>query len=356
VTQPSNLVLSVKSNGDPLSAGSCAYIDPTPQMPQISAQVRDGSGNTVSGTITWQIFILFNFKSRTAIPGGGGYYRIPIQLIAKSDTGDPQQLSADQTWNASFSAIRGGTAELKWTYNGVAQPIFRFRICGQNPSFSALDSALGAGAVNQYWFLRNIAIHETNESQFCQQTRSQAAYCAKPEKWGDPVFGIPAGYGSTQLDPVDTIDQLWDWRANASGAVARTDAGGAYAFWRSQVQQWRAANVVLTNRALPKIPSPQDQQETATCNFTAALDASDNTSQANLNGRPNTYWFGDAIAMKGFARGARYLRFKLGRWSFDKVTTIPINGASQNHNYVYEFCTCSVASSPPSSTCAHQTP
>lgn len=36
---------------------------------------------------------------------------------------------------------------------------------------------------------------------------------------GNPLFGKPAGYGISQIDPVNNTNQLWDWVANLDGAI-----------------------------------------------------------------------------------------------------------------------------------------
>lgn len=37
---------------------------------------------------------------------------------------------------------------------------------------------------------------------------------------GNPLFGKPAGYGISQIDPVNNTNQLWNWVENLKGGVA----------------------------------------------------------------------------------------------------------------------------------------
>jgi hypothetical protein len=85
-------------------------------------------------------------------------------------------------------------------------------------SFTTLESALSRVP---YWMAKNIAIHETNESQFCEPGRAQAAYCSNSANVFLPIWGRPGGYGAMQYDPdpgPPSIDEVWNWRTNITSA------------------------------------------------------------------------------------------------------------------------------------------
>jgi hypothetical protein len=83
---------------------------------------------------------------------------------------------------------------------------------------------------------------------------------------------------------------------------------------------------------LPTAPPPADQQESAACTFTLALDSNGNATQTT--GRSNTYWFGDAILIKQY-NGAdhNYISWNSTTWGFNKANT-------KSTNYVGDVCTC----------------
>lgn len=377
VTQLSNLKLSVnwapvgQTSFTAVSPGQCSAagtpkIDAVPQMPQINAKLTDASGNPVTGLVSWQIIVKSRYKDRV-----GG---ITIPSLAVMSTPSPQPLQgADQTWSAIFPSVLGGTGAVQWQYWSPGQPPpasatawgkFSFSICGTNPDFSAVDAALGQTSPKGfgYWFARNIAIHETNESQFCEPLRLQSGGCSNSTTFGLPTFGFPAGYGLGQLDPVDSTDQLWNWRSNAAGTIKRLDGRQGYGQWISAVTQWNARNLQLKQVGQPTTPAPPDVVETSSCTFTLPLDQYGAGLTTSATGQPNTYWFGDALVMKQTGGGPRYVALDpvTNMWSFNKVSTIQWNTNSgtivEYHNFAYEFCTCTTAGVPPASGCQHQTP
>ncbi len=179
----------------------------------------------------------------------------------------------------------------------------------------------------------------------------------------------------TQLDPVDNanpVDEIWNWRSNITGGLARLDERSGYSDWIKKVQTWQTDNATRARRGQPLIPVAPDQVEGDTgtpcvpgapgpCTFTVALDP--NGAATQNTGRPFVYWFGDAIIMKQTGGGPQYIQYTSGAgWSFNKISDIPVgkdaNGKVilQPHNFVYEFSTCSASLIPPSSACQHQTP
>ena len=266
--------------------------------------------------------------------------------------------------SASFDSLLGGDSRIEWTYtpqNGQALPkgVFYFKICGTNPEFADIDSVL---ATSPYWFQRNIAIHETNESQFCEGTRTRGStgYCRGDQvKDGLPILGAPAGYGMTQLDPTPSVDAMWNWRTNIVAGQDRIGQNPGYTFWTDQVDQWvrfNAGRKASNQTQIPMAVDPPtndlstyfnspvlyDQLKSSFCTFTMSL----SSGQTSINtGQPNPAWFGDAILMKrqgganpdylswvnGGKYGVKYVNNP--RWLFAKDNSV-------SKNIVYEFCTC----------------
>jgi hypothetical protein len=344
--QLSALSLVVKVGSTQLNAGQCAFIDPTPRMPQITAQLYQNGQPVSSGTATWKISITYQYWTRDAL-GNGAYgpaYRVPD---TSGGTGDFQSLPANQIWTPTFVLIRGGNAVLQWAYNGAAGSDFTFQICGQNPSATAASIALQAGRPitsqndgRPYWFAPRIVNHESGMTQF--------------DGSGQPMFGQPAGYGMTQLDPVPSVDDIWDWTANVRDGLARMDSAAeiGYGFWRRQVAQWRA------NWASVTPPTETFQAGTVSCIFSAPFSGT-TALQDVPNNTGNMFWFGDTEAMKLYAGAAtgEYIYFDNTRtgnnpnptftWQWHRSSAT----GSENHNFPYEFCTCQNADA----TCQHHT-
>ena len=229
-----------------------------------------------------------------------------------------------------------------------------------------------------YWFAPNISIHETGESQFCEQGRMQQVYCSNSKNFGKPVLGYPAGYGMMQLDPA-SVDQIWNWQTNVSGGQGKLDAFAgnsndsgnlndihAYQVWYNQVRNWRQYNADPKN-ANRLAPPPMDDSEGvpgSTCTFVGNIDLATNQTAPTSN-QSSTHWFGDAILMRQYAAGFRppYITFvvdpktNMGSWSINAKTKLVFrdkSGGITKTLYplpVWEFCTCSSAS-----TCQNSSP
>jgi hypothetical protein len=226
--------------------------------------------------------------------------------------------------------------------------------------------------------MKNIAIHETNVSQFCDPENpsrtSGSSWCAGGARPGEPIYGVPGGYGIFQLDPPVALSQIWDWRSNVDYAKTLLDAKAgppvdnaqnqgdprAYPFWIRQVRQWRTEN--------PSAGFFQDAVETASCRFTLSpspipTPAAPQWTTPNT-GQSGVYWFGDAILMKQYggaaSDGANYVSWvnrdllpgQQPYWSSRRGSEIVVQGQIQTHNWTYEFCTCAVQGA----ACQHSTP
>jgi hypothetical protein len=428
------LTLSVTSNGTqivPLNGGgpgggsqsSCANIGTAPNMPQLSATIQqNGGGPPANGTATWQLVTTFTRTTKvpgTPIPGAtpncgnswvcgtstdtnsvGSSYLLSTTAASPPVVGPflpptlapAQSQAANLTWTPSWPTgtpppIFGGNASINWTYNGTAQAPFNFYICGANPAFDPIQTYITNNIPN-YWFAWNIALHETNASQFCDGAANRQVtpnYCSQTSNWDWPVFGPPAGYGIMQVDPVTTQDPLWNWQTavTAGGSVISAHAASAYPLWSNQVAAWVADNANQTGHNLPTLPAPSQQEGGGACNFQLAQDST-GAATPNVGGPPN-YWFGDAILMKQYnglydpvwardASGSPILDPNTGRHMYvgdinrprpidNYITWHPSNlvtgqfgywqlrkATSSSANYIDELCSC-VVTGPTSSAC-----
>lgn len=339
VSNTSTLSLLVSSNGQQKNPGDCVWIDEDANMPDLKMRVVSNDGQPVTGTATWQVAVSFRQRLQN------GASRVLSVNTPSSGPTSPQAAGTD--WTAPFSSVFGGDGTILWTYNGAAQQPFTFCLRGRNPSSGAAIARLQS---SPYWFAKNISIHETNVSNFCESGRTDGApYCHNGANPGLPVFGDPAGYGLAQLDtPTPNMSEIWNWKLNADGisALLRLKSGvtvfngntkdkSAYQFWLRQLLQAKAYNDSRPVNA--RVPLPADVQESI-CTFRA--------SEVPIVGIPNTYWFGDAILMKQYAGAAKnYLSWVNDQqggvpyWEFNKPT-YSANGTVIDANIVREFCTC----------------
>ena len=352
VTGQSNLTLRVTSNGNAVNSSQCLLIDTTPQMPQLTATVVSQDGSLITGNATWQVNITFAQKMR---PDG----HEEVQTTSYP-SGPLQSVPANQPWNVPFgSLLAGGEAAIQWTYNGGAQTSFPFCIRGQNPDFGTATAALDAVP---YWFAKNIAIHETNMSQFCEAGRAQVAYCANSSNYTLPIWGTPGGYGMMQVDPPPSQNAIWNWRAaiaagqdriqTLAGPAQDGEGGQAYQFWLRQARQFEQYNATQPANAQVQAPVDPGPYISPACTFVY--------SKTAYTGQANAHWFGDAILIKQYGgtgdiggNTANYLSWVNNNpnvavpvWQFHKSNKI-------SKDVAYEVCTCTT---PGSSSCQHLGP
>lgn len=340
--QPLVITPQVTSGASTINQGQCIYINAAPTMPALAARLVASNGQQLTGTVTWQLRILFDQQTATSTIHHTGYFP-PFS---------PIQLPGSQTWDISShfgapgSLIRGGQAFIDWSYNNGPQQQFPFCIRGMNPAEATVLSEL-----QQYlapWFLKNIFYHETRMAQFCEAGVMDVEYClASNNNWGMPVFGPPGGYGLGQLDPPPGLDAIWNWKSNVAASISLLESkqgppqlttnndNRAYPFWMRQIRDW---NVYNANSPGPTAPIPQDDLNPNSpgiqpqCRFTFA--------EAPITGVPGTYWFGDAIWMKQYAGAPQnYISWdnltdpNNPRWVINRANPV-------ENNVVGEFCTC----------------
>jgi hypothetical protein len=259
----------------------------------------------------------------------------------------PAQIQANESWTVPFptdpTRFFGGNASLNWTYDGKAQPPFKFRICGTNPVFPTIINYISSTV--PYWFGQKIALHETNMSQFCEHGRQDVPdYCNQSANWSFPVYGPPAGYGVMQQDPTPGLNDLWNWHTGVDNGkkVADAKAAGTYPYWRTQVNQWNAYNANQAPSA--RVSPPLDQNAplkdgSGVITYTLPLDTPWNVNTRSSkglvtapNGANNTYWFGDAVLIKQYG-GLGYFLCPLC------VPGLPDPGRSHKSYFIYQYIT-----------------
>jgi IPT/TIG domain len=324
--------LIITSNGSQVYQNATVYIDPTPHMPTIRANLVQSNGQAPSGTASFQLVI----------------DSVTTELVT-----DHTDQAANQQWTAPVDFPYGFAATIHWTYNGSSRPDFQFKILGQNPDEATAFAAIDSGG---WWFARNIAVHETNLAQFCEPGVTDGSdYCTHTtaDKAGMPIFGPPNGYGIMQVDPPGSEGNLWDWRANVQAGLGRISSlagpesytngqdGRAFPFWIRQVQQWQDYNAAHQGNEVAAY-GPVSESDYCTFVFSA--------TRSLPPGSPNTYhWFGDAILMKQYAGApTNFISWDntdplaVPHWSVHEENTV-------NTNIVRDFCTCAARGT----TCQH---
>ena len=174
-----NLQVQVNVNGtnQPLTAGQCAYISavPNPQMPQITATIANQNNVPVSsGTATWTLNSTFLYTTKRTALGTGTVSHRTEQRAAElnADDGDLDRrfILAVNLWRQ-----RRNRLDLHCTGGGRGRQSVPFPdLWSELPtSTTSVVTALSVPSPmnQQYWFAPNIAIHETNLSQFWQLHR-----------------------------------------------------------------------------------------------------------------------------------------------------------------------------------------
>jgi len=266
------VTLSATWNGSPVSQGSTVWITPAPALSLVASLVPTAGGSLPSGlNITWA------FQSTYTGPDG----------IAYSSFWEAPQ-PANNSWNVNQAlgpgSAPGGSALLSASYQGNASTI-AFTILGQNPSPSAIQSALGTNP----WFIQGIAQQESADQQF-----SSAGY---------PYWTNNSGYGIMQLDPPRSVADMWVWTTNVQDGVNEVNSiqGNAVITWQNQVNAWNAYNVQHSSNPVPMQPNIS----TGNCTFSYTPSA-------------GQHLFSDAIWIKFYNTGPYsqypYLVFQNGQW------------------------------------------
>ncbi|HKE78913.1 MAG TPA: hypothetical protein VKB54_06380 [Solirubrobacteraceae bacterium] len=225
-----------------------AITEAAPSMPDILVEVR-GVGMTAAADAA------LGREVRLECTYAEGNRNDAVHLPGPTDADWLALEPGRTTWRPSFPDFCGGElrAFARADFGGV--PISgdtgpgSHVIYGRNPAKADIRAQADAGT--------NVEVVFHRESSFTQ-------FAASPTALG-PYIGVPApvlrspsnSFGAGQLDdPPPTVRELWQWRANVDGAVARLNDFRADALtYQRQVQQglsWDAATGRLE-------PAPPDE-------------------------------------------------------------------------------------------------
>jgi len=189
--------------------GSCnpnhaLFIDNTPAMPPLQVTIVMSDGSRPTGTATFSVSGSFPETNLNTHYPPNGTFLIPWGYWnGLPSVSQPTPQSANDTWTAGWSTpVGGGNASIQWDYNGAPQQPFNFCILGKNPDPSAVTAALSSS--NPYWFANDIAIHETEQSQFCDvdnPTRTSGSkYCQDGGSHNRADLMLDGRYGESLSD------------------------------------------------------------------------------------------------------------------------------------------------------------
>ncbi len=285
-TPPPPPTISVTLNGTAVAAKSTVYISPAPALPLSAVLVPGREGVNLTGNASWSMVITY------AAPGTENY---SCTLTATTAAASAWNIAG--TFDGDFC---GNQATISETYQNYTQT-FGFTILGENPSATAVKSALGTSP----WFIQQLANSESpGYLQFLGN--------------GQPVYGPGNGYGIMQLDYENAPWELWTWTSNVVVGLEQNTANNprASAHWSSSVSAWNS-----WNSAHPTAPvSMQSNLSEGPCTFSYTPAAGQHP-------------FSDAIWIKMYNSDAMYwyLTFSNGAWVVNTT-----NGSS--FDYVFRVC------------------
>jgi len=266
-------LLTLTSNGVVLSPDQCTSITNStpPAMPITIAALTAGSA---SGPVTWSLTVDYPAPAKqgsTRCAAAGANCPPYSRQFTPSST-----LTNSQPWSVDWgTSMVGGTATLDWSFAGQSGT-FPFCIDGLNgnPTPSAIVTQLSSNSSNP-WYYYQILEQESGLLQFTATSPYQ------------PVFGPPAGYGLSQIDPPKSELDLFSWVQNLTDGAAIARAAEAYGvtFWNGQVSQY---NQYLATLPTTVPPPPGDDEEVNCGTFVYGMPPSGQHS------------YSDAIAIKRY--------------------------------------------------------
>ena len=248
--------LSVTVGGAPVSPNSIVYISPVPQFPALVATLIPAAGQTLSSAVSWQFVATYNSP---VDPIKKTY----VTYTCTAPGSGPRVLAANVPWNIANEGpnlICGGNVIISYTYGAYSRQ-FSFNIWGQNPALGTVKALLNSYAWQNMpapWFLFQLVNHE---SQFHQ-------FNAGNVRTSQPNWGPPQGFGIMQLDPPDTVFQIFDWTQNVPEGERRLDqiyGPPSAPAWNQQLQLWAAWNEQYPQATYP--PPPPISQGTCTFQY-----------------------------------------------------------------------------------------
>ena len=163
------------------------------------------------------------------------------------------------TYERANDESEGGSATIRWTVNGNAEPDFHFNILGkQDPSTTKtkVDSFYGP-IIGQAWFWGNILDQESSGRQYYSSS-------------GLPLAtGTPDGIGISQIEgtvnaPTDL--DYWNYEANIEDGIAILNG--------TQNAAYSHYNGLVTTHGYPPFTSSNDGDSLADCQFSSTASGS----------------------------------------------------------------------------------
>lgn len=200
-----SLDVELLNSGNAVTSGSIVYVSVTPQMPPITARLKNSAG--MAGTVDWNATVVFDRPDRND----------STSFSATKAASDAWDLAA-----AFGSNFYGGTLTVSATYktaSGASKQICTSAVAhirGTNPTVGSLEAYVGTTP----WFALPICRHErgsdlqfniagTEGPNFLQSIKNT------PNRGNDTH-----GWGAMQLTYLfatgrrATTTELWNWQAN----------------------------------------------------------------------------------------------------------------------------------------------
>jgi hypothetical protein len=224
----SGIQLQVFDGSKQIKREEFVLITPTPSMPKI--KVKPVANDTASGkeVVELRLEVAYQRDGKETQSKGGGEIPNVRNDYNSYPAGSWKSVALNREWEVDFgSHFRGGTALLLSRYRGRVDT-FRFYIRGKNPNKADIKRYMEDQYANQYWFIKKITHTESSYLQFEKGEKYSAKKLAGDKNAsGEPLYGIPKGFGLKQLDnwgtkaspKFATEQHLWHWKANVEGGL-----------------------------------------------------------------------------------------------------------------------------------------
>ena len=307
----------------PVASGGIVCISSAPAFPPLTAQLTGPAGQTLTGQVDWRLTSHYPYSYNTTGKDANGNSITVVNnvdiICGAPEVGTDTFLDASVPWNigSGLAYLCGGNATLEYTY-AQTPGSFNFRILGQNPNYSTVESQLStypwfAANGGTPWFLYQLVNQESSYQQF-NNTGAKA---------GLPNYGAPQGFGLMQVDPPRSPATLYDWTHNAGDGLAILQGFYAVPYWQAQKASWQRYNALQSQS--PTFNPPPDDTE-GTCTFSYAPLATE-------------YPYSDAVWIKRYNSGGASKNFSYNNFiTFSAPAWIINHLAPNGTNYVLAVC------------------
>ncbi len=294
--------MELRDNGNvvnPLNVYAYPYIDETPAMPNLTANLRPAG---LQGITLWRLKIEYRRENRRDEYVSDGIWR---------DADSTLNISSDFfTTPDGEEIVRGGKATLSWEYAGkTPERQYVFRIRGRNPSEDDARAYIG----DEPWFFRRLVRHEgglQNNREYLQFNEDgplgpklEEDYRYEPNRGHLEPLLNDWGWGMAQVNDCcpprpELAHILWDWKANIDKGreVIEEKRREITGFWENQVREF-----LLYRADYPAAPFPDPRTyEDITFHYDPGCTDDNNCTRNGYNYIPdgNNVSFIDAILIK----------------------------------------------------------